>query len=497
MELIKKNIVNLLLLFLFISQLNFIYSDPDINISDSRGPWSDEGLNTCQIRSYSQNNELLLDSSDNLVKTPLFGLILYMPFKAFGTSQPVGRLSVLIISILSILLISRINNYFKKLAFLLIPVVFFQYHIYHFTHFSMSEMPSTLSIFLGVTFLYLGISANNNKNSNLFVSALCFSISYFLKIQFLYVAMIAPVFLLLILLLSKFTEIQSFKSLKKTFKLFFFYLILFGIIYILCWYFPNKELLEYVMDNQTTGRFIDLSSLNFKGVILDFLHTFYDKTIAVTELRAFFLTFCLATLIGILLLLKKSINKNFKILFLISLSWFIIETHKFSMLYLPNRYLVSMYFSMGLIICITILECYQLLISKQKNKAFLFIPLSISLVLIISINTFFYFNSINRRTYQISKISQELKKYDFQGRPIMGAWGPAISWETKTNSYPIWDNYFNYRQIISKYNPKLIVLETNDTIIYKNLEKEKVNQLTDSISRKKIGNWNLNFYWLK
>ena len=451
---------------LFLSQLNFIYSDPDLNISYSRGPWSDEGLNTCQIRNFIHSNDLTLSKSDNFVKTPMFGSILYLPYKLFGTSQSIGRLTILILCVLSMLFISKINNYFKKLITLVIPFVLFQYHIFHFTHFSMAEILSTISIFIGLIFLYRSMGSKKENKSNTLLACLFLSISYFLKIQFLYIIFLFPTFLILLLILSKFIDISFDFSLKKLIKNHIYYIILFGLIYLTCWYIPNKELLDYVMTNQTTGRFIEFQELNIKGVILDFLITFYNKTLYVNELKVFFFTFCLAIIIGTTFLFNKSSKKNFKILFLLALAWFIIETHKFSMLYLPNRYLISFYFSMGLIICLTALECFHLFKAQQKNIAFFVLPYSISLIFLLLFNGLFYTKALNRRTYQISKISSQLKNYDFKDRPIIGAWAPAISWETTAKSYPIWNNYFNYTEIIKNYSPKIIVLEPNETTIY-------------------------------
>lgn len=86
----------ILVLFFIAIQVPFLQSDPDILFTDGRGANTDEGLNTCQIRNFVNHGVLTLDKSDNLIKTPFFSLLLCLPFKLFGTSLLVARLTVLL-----------------------------------------------------------------------------------------------------------------------------------------------------------------------------------------------------------------------------------------------------------------------------------------------------------------------------------------------------------------------------------------------------------------
>jgi hypothetical protein len=85
----------MLLLLLVILQVPFLNADPDLFLSHSRDAHSDEGLNTIQLRNYVNHGYLDPWECDNLMKNPLFNLILFLPFTIFGTKLIVARLTVL------------------------------------------------------------------------------------------------------------------------------------------------------------------------------------------------------------------------------------------------------------------------------------------------------------------------------------------------------------------------------------------------------------------
>ena len=76
--------------------LPFLMSDPDPVVSElSRGPWTDEGLNTIQVRNFINHGYLSLSECDNLIKTPFFGFVLVPFYSLPGTDIWVGRAVVL------------------------------------------------------------------------------------------------------------------------------------------------------------------------------------------------------------------------------------------------------------------------------------------------------------------------------------------------------------------------------------------------------------------
>ena len=57
-----------------------------------RGSWTDEGLNTCQIRNFVNHGHFNLLDCDNFLKTPLFSFFLFPFFKFIGISLLKARL---------------------------------------------------------------------------------------------------------------------------------------------------------------------------------------------------------------------------------------------------------------------------------------------------------------------------------------------------------------------------------------------------------------------
>ncbi|MBS1659148.1 MAG: hypothetical protein JST18_13760, partial [Bacteroidetes bacterium] len=56
----------------------FLHADPDYFISIGRDAFTDEGLNTSQLRNYINHGYLSFDECDNLIKSPLFNLLLFL-----------------------------------------------------------------------------------------------------------------------------------------------------------------------------------------------------------------------------------------------------------------------------------------------------------------------------------------------------------------------------------------------------------------------------------
>jgi hypothetical protein len=150
---LPKLIPFLLLIIVFISHLPFSHADPDICLSTSRDAFTDEGLNTSQLRNYINHGYLDFTECDNLVKTPFFNAVLFLPLKIFDTHLLVARLAILFITFLVLFLLSG-NYVFRHLILILAPTTLLQYYVFQYSHFSLSEMLSIDCIFTAVFFLY-------------------------------------------------------------------------------------------------------------------------------------------------------------------------------------------------------------------------------------------------------------------------------------------------------------------------------------------------------
>jgi hypothetical protein len=226
----------------FILHSPFLLSNPDVNISASRGANTDEGLYTCQIRNFINHNDLTLNKSDGFIKTPLFGAVLFIPFKIFGTKLLVGRLFVLLLSLGICLFVFSYNKFYALFGLFAAIVVFSEFYIFHFFHFCLAEILSTTLIFLSIFILFESDKTKFQLKSSL-LSATFISLAYFLKIQFIYSIVILP----FAIILFSFLKFVDKKVLFKQFILTSFFLAIYLALYYLIWYLPNDELFKYVL----------------------------------------------------------------------------------------------------------------------------------------------------------------------------------------------------------------------------------------------------------
>ena len=125
---------------LVLMHLPFITADPDSQVSlISRGAWTDEGLNTVQVRNFVNHGYLSMDECDNLIKTPYFGFVLVPFYSLLGTHIWVGRLLILGCILVVIFLFLR-RKETRLFGTALAIVGLLQFHIFQFSHYSLAEM---------------------------------------------------------------------------------------------------------------------------------------------------------------------------------------------------------------------------------------------------------------------------------------------------------------------------------------------------------------------
>ena len=482
------------LTILLVAHLGFIDADPNKDISFSRGAWTDEGMYTSQIKNTIITDHLDLEESTCFVITPLFSVINYMPYQFFGWSSKVSRLTVLLSILLLIALFFFKQNQLKSITLILIPILFFEEHFFHFMHYSLAESIAIIFVFFGCFYLYKSVVQNSLKN--IIYCTLFFTCSFLFKIQFLYTLFIVPIFLLMWYFFQKNRETNIPFSLKRMGLIFTLSFIVSLGLYFLVWYLPNKQMIDLVLNYSAETRIIQTGQLNVFGIIMEYLinfKNFFTDSFSSISIVTFFLLFFP---LGFVLMFLKKTSLFYQINFLIATSWFILELHKFSMNYLPTRYLLSMYFSMGWIIALVIYEVYKQnlgQISKRKTLATVVTVFSLLL-------TFHHFKALKRaydnRSYDIQLANNYFSQYNFDKRPIMGTWASSLLRDSKAITIPFFEDYINHKNIVKRFNPKIIIFEEieKDVLIKDNIDIVKIS---DSIVPMKIGKYQLKIAWLK
>jgi len=472
----------------------FIDADPDIGVSFSRGAWTDEGMYTSQIKNAVINNEIDLHESTCFVITPLFSTVIYFPYKLFGWSSLVSRLTVLVSCFLIISFMFFKIRETKNLLLILIPIIFLEEHIFHFMHYSLAEMLAIFFAFVGCLFLYRSLIEKDKKNY--LYSTFFFTCSYLFKIQFLYVMLIIPVFLFLWFVFQVIIKNRNNSYLKTIILKFSIAIVCFFGLYLLVWYLPNKEMINLVLNDSVESRAIQSEQLNVYGIIIDYLLNIKKFLILSIHTTPIVLVSLFFMPLGIFFLFFTNASRFFQINFLISISWIIVEMHKFSMNYLPTRYLLSLYFAMGLLIAIVFCEAIMQFKARKKSNIIVFCFSSLCL-LIFSVNNFKELKrSYDSRTYDIEQTNEYFSQYQYDNRPIMGTWASSLARDAEVITIPFFENYINHKNILKRLDPKVIIFEEIEEKVLIN-DAIDINEISDSIVTKKVGKYELKIAWLK
>ena len=469
------------LVALFALHFPFLHSDPDVNLSIGRDAFTDEGLNTSQLRNYINHDYLSFDESDNLIKSPLFNLLLFFPLKFFGTHLFVARLTILI-SFLLILLLLSMNESFGKIIPALFITTLIQYYVFQYSHFSLAEMLCVALIIAGIFFLFQFL--RQQQSSQLLFAAFFLSATYFAKIQFAYVIVLIPHALILAHCLK-----LSYLTLQN-FALCILWLTVFSFIYFINWYLPHWAIFDYVMKNESAQKFAAWSDIP-KTVAFNVVHVLFNPQ------NFIFNSFVVASFLLGIFLWRKS-DSSFKIIFLLSILWTMIELHKLAMIYLPSRYLVSYYFAAGFMSSVVLTQAIR---KKSATTRFSFFRFAaIVLLALCGIKNGFDYKSLyENRQYSVENInnyfSSTIKNPD---APVMGVWATNATWDCKARCIPVWYNFLNDQNLFERFQPQAILSEPNEDEsngAYSNQDID-LKAMADSTRSFQIGKWAVNVYWI-
>lgn len=474
-----KNNYQYLLLFILIVvvHLPFLDADPHYFHSTGRAAFTDEGLYAAQSRNFVNNGSFLISSSDALIKTPLFGFSLVLPFTIFGISLAIARIWVLLLSaVLLIFFIGRKVNF--KILLFCIPFVFLEYYIFEYSQFSMAEMLAISCVLAGLVFANNAIITKSSEQ--LFIGITFVSMSYFLKIQFIYTLAIAPIYLFLFWIFNKENKPENRKILLFSLLFTAIYLS----FYLLFWYVPNYNLFNFVMQNQSEAKFIDINNWGNRAYELAVYYFLNPYNIIWSAIVL------IVIIVGVFNFKKLTHSEFFGLISMLFI-WLVFESHKFVLNYAPSRYFVAIFFVLGYLACLILMILFE----TKKFKTFTII---VSLVLLFG--QFINYNKlINERTYAIKSINKYFANEKLENNLALGAWAATCTWNAKYNSMPIWDQYFNYKSPLTNLRPNLIIIEKNEedcSLLFKNNHID-LNTVSDSTKNFRIGDWDLTAYWIK
>ena len=475
----------LLLLFLAI-QIPFLQADPHADLAPtSRDAYTDEGLNTSQVINRVNHGKWVIDECDNLIKTPLFSLWLLPAYALFGTSTLVGRVWVLVGCLLLLYFASRKHPVLPWVLGTFLLISFTEFHLFQYVRFTMAELTACFLVLVALSYAIrysMRLKIRDVVWSGIFLWA-----AVSVKNQFAYTLVLLPVWLLII---QGFQEKKWTKNAAVAFLVSFATLALGAVIYYVGWYLPTKATYDYVMADQAGGRFMPLSLFHeMKTQAEAFLFSPYTR---------WYTYFSLAGLVIFVANVIRSKNKTFRILSLLTLIWALLELHKFAMWYVPARYLSPLLFAWGLFAAIQgVWAIKNALDYGVIPKIIAGVALAATIALIIHQISFIE-KLYRERTFVIHETNLRLLSVNFDNRPVAGPWAPALARETGARVIPVWFNYFNDKNLIQRFSPKIIISEKDEGDsggAYKN-QGIDLFALADSTQEVHIGPYDLVIYYL-
>jgi len=483
-----KLVFLILLGLIFLSHFPFIEADPDLNMGIGRGAFTDEGLNTIQVRNWVNHGELSLSECDNLLKTPLLGFPLAITYKIFGTGHVASRLHVLVLLFLALLLVGlKKENRIWSGIFLLTTLM--QYHVFQSSHFSMAELLSVGSALLSIHFFVNALNPGEFQKPRklyAFFAGLFISLTYYFKIQFIYLILL-PAIVLVIFWFSKNYVIR--RRIIHQGMIFAGTLLAFLLIYLFAWYLPNKETYDLMMAHQS-GEF-SLSAKTWEYIRFNINFYFLNGS-----MRWFILAFLLFLVAGFTLAVRSG-NNHFRLWFWFSLAWFTLELHKLTMVYLPARYQVSLLVSMGLLISIVAAGLMDLKPGRIRAVA---VTISLAVVLLLfTINLSNFVETLKNRTFIIRDTNTVLSQRVGKNDVVLGAWAPSLTWESGSKAIPVWNHFLNYQDPLHRFDPDVIIAETDEQDSEQAWKSQGIDlqEISDSVITARIAHWDVVIYRIR
>ena len=420
-------------------QKQFLTSDAVFHSSSvGRGDWTDEGLNTFQLRNFIITHHLDLNSGDDLIKTPLFNLVLFTPLLISNTFLT-ARLTILVIVLLLFFLISKYSS--QTLAILLLLIPFSHEVVFQYFHLAMAESWSTLCIALSIFLLQRTFTNPEFSNKRFLLATLPLFAAVLLKLQFVYILLLLPLLASNIFLSNrKKTELR-----KSIFIMGAFFLIL--ILVFLGWYLPFQNIFHRQLNNQSFSLKLNADTPLVIWWNLKYLfNSGYSKI--------FLIAFISCLLIG--LRFFKNAGANFRYRFLLSIFWCLLESHKLMMTYLPHRYMVSFWFSIGFLIAIVLHH----ILSASKNLisriTVFFAAVSISITQLINISWQF-----EHRSFFITEANKKFQSINTAHKTSIGVWSTILCWNSEVETYPVWVHQ-QFQNPVKDLNATFIISEKEE-----------------------------------
>lgn len=465
-------------LLLLVMHLPFLLSDPDPTVTVmSRGPWTDEGLNTSQVRNFVNHGTLDMAECDNLIKTPFFGFVLVPFYALFGTHIVVGR-AVVLLSVLLVLWLLLAYRPTRSFAIAFAFLGLMQFHVFHYTHYSLAEMMGVAWILLGIFLLRLA-HAHEQKGWHV-AASVAFGLAFLSKVTFAY-ALLLPFIARYFLFLSERTKGRdSIHGWLADTAIITGVTGFFAATFYFSWYRVHREVFDLVRADQGGGRF-DLSTA-WQRVQFN-----WENFISVEGFAPFAVLLVLAF---IMVVRTAGRGRGDRAMLFGLLAWLLLEGHRLLLVNPPSRYLIPLFAAMLAFTAFGITQWKGA--DTRRGFAILFI-IGFSVY-----NLSHYRDSLKRRAFVTKEVSDYLAAHDLRDGTVLGVWGTGLAASSGAKVLPVWNGFMNYEAPIATHRPRVIIAEDTEADSGEAFRSRGIDlhAISDSVRTYDLWRYRVNVFWV-
>jgi len=490
----------LILAIMVLAQLPFLAADADTGLGWSRGPYTDEGAYTSQVRNYLLTGSLDFTESDALIKTPLFGALTWLVTLVFGDSMVIMRAACLTVSALLFAAAASGRTVFSGSLRLALPLVMLSYLPFQYGHLAMAESICLSLILLMV--LLLGMRFSGRGRWTILAASAVGFLTYAFKIQYFYIALVPPIAFSINIVLGLLERRKIDWSAAIDLLLSGLAAAAFLGLFALVWIYPHGELFNYVLTTQVSERASGLGGLP-QAVLRNVRNIRGDRHVWPILLLAGIAVLSLAYRIAS----RRSDGAALPVwrtapALIPAVAWLGIESHKIALTYLPSRYFLSWIVSGGIVAVILIYEFLRIeparasrdgaASSSRLDSALL---LKVGVLAVLAANVILYARSVAKRQFVIHAAQSEFAaRGEWSGKVVLGPWAPTLFWGSKAVTKPVWANYFNDENIIALHRPAALVSEPDEADSGRAFAADGVSFSAQPQYAFKIAQWTVNVY---
>ena len=435
-------------------QLPFVKADADSSLSWSRGPYTDEGLYSAQVRNALVTGHLDLTEADGIMIEPLFEAVNWLSARFLADRMTTARTSVMLAAISGLTFLASWSGPFARTIWIAIPFVFLSYYPFHYAHLDMAEFPCSIAILFCIA--ATGARLRGGANYTLVLGAIAAAVTYAIKIQYLYVAAIPPTAFVLAIVIRHFSGLPIART--QWFDLGGAALcsVIFASLFFLAWVVPNRELFAHAIE-----RIFEQQARLGSSVVLHNLHdlirdVYIWPIFVLVMVGTAALWWQCHTGAGSSRVPEEWIASTAPLV-----AWLLLESHKLGLSYLPSRYLVSAYVAAGMLGAAALsLTTWPAIKGAPRSAVTLVAALG---VLALGLNVAYYVRSLRDRHYTILDAQTAFQASGkWRGKVVVGPWAPALFWGSGAITRHVLKGY-NDRDILARQHPAAIVTEPDQS----------------------------------